>query len=551
MTTIDTHAQAATQPAATSFFEGIVAWTITTDHKRIGRMFVGFGLIGLLTVCIVGVLLGIERADSSALLDSGSLVQLIQSQRLGLVFAGLAPVTLGLAIAVVPLQLGSRQIAFPRLALTGFYGWLGGLVLTSAALVRNGGMGGGDAAAVDLFLAGHGLLVIGLLAAAGSVAASVLTTRAPGMTMRRVPLFAWSALVGSLAVLVAMPVMVGALIYIFIDHRLGQQLNFLGGESILDWIGWAYTVPAIVVFAIPAVGVSAELLPVSFRQRQVMRGVTFAGIALVGVTALSAATQQFVHPVTFDTDQAFGDFLDDLLPFLIFAGLPVLGLLIVLALGARTAKAGMGNGRPRLSAALAFTDLGLLLLTAGVAANAVQAITNLELLGTVFEEGATLLVVYGSATAVLGGVAFWAPKLWGRVLPDAKLLPIVLLAAAGTVLAAGPLLVAGFLDQPGGIPVDDVQATVLLDVDYHSTGELWNILSLIGHGLMALAVLAFGGLMVATFTGRGESAARNPFGAHTIEWSADSPAPADNFAEVPTVASAEPLFETADQEGGE
>jgi heme/copper-type cytochrome/quinol oxidase subunit 1 len=231
--------------------------------------------------------------------------------------------------------------------------------------------------------------------------------------------------------------------------------------------------------------------------------------------------------------------------------LPVVGLLIVLSLGLLTAKGGLANGRPRLSAALAFTDLGLLLVTAGVVANAVMAITDLELVGTVFEEAATLFVVYGSATAALGGVAFWAPKLWGRLLPDAKLAPIVLLAAGGTILAGGSLLVAGFLDQPGGIPVDDAQAEALLDVDYHSTGELWNILGLIGHGLMGLAVLAFGGLMIATFTGRGETAARNPFGAHTIEWSADSPAPDDNFAEVPTVTSAEPLFETVQQGGGE
>jgi cytochrome o ubiquinol oxidase subunit 1 len=111
-----------------------------------------------------------------------------------------------------------------------------------------------------------------------------------------------------------LPVLFGALIYIFIDHRIGAQLNFLGGESIAEWIGWAYTVPAVVVFAIPAIGISAELVPVAFRQRQAKRGMTFAGIALVGVTALSAATQQVVHPVSLDTSQTF-DFVDDLLPF--------------------------------------------------------------------------------------------------------------------------------------------------------------------------------------------------------------------------------------------
>ena len=193
MTTIETHADAAGDSVVASFFAGVAAWATTTDHKRIGRIYLGFGLIGLLATtrhrrpARHGARSTIRPCSTAT-----SLVQLFQAQRVSLVFAGIIPLTLGLAIAVVPLQLGARQIAFPRLALTGLYSWLGGLVLTFVALGRNGGIGGGDPQAVDQFLAGHGLMILGLLASAGSVAASVLTTRAPGMTMRRVPLFAWS-----------------------------------------------------------------------------------------------------------------------------------------------------------------------------------------------------------------------------------------------------------------------------------------------------------------------------------------------------------------------
>ena len=128
----------------------------------------------------------------------------------------------GLAIAVVPLQLGARQIVYPRLALSGCYLWLGGLVMSFIALGRNGGFGGGDATAVDLFLASHGLMVVGLAASAGCIAASVLTARAPGMTMRLVPLFAWSALIGALATLVALPVVLGAVILLFLIWHLSD-----------------------------------------------------------------------------------------------------------------------------------------------------------------------------------------------------------------------------------------------------------------------------------------------------------------------------------------
>ena len=197
----------------------------------------------------------------------------------------------------------------------------------------------------------------------------------------------------------------------------------------------------------------------------------------------------------------FGDFVDDLLPFLIFAGLPVLGLLMVMALGGLTAKSGLANGRPRVTAAFLFADLGVAMILLGAVANAAQGITNLELTGTVFEEGATLLVVYGAAMAVFGGVLFWAPKLWGRVVPEIHSMPLVLLALGGTVLAAGSLIIAGFLDQAGGLPVNDADVAAMLSLDYDSSGELWNWLSLIGHGLMALATLAFVGLMFKVFAG--------------------------------------------------
>ena len=543
MTTIETHAEPASEPAVVSFFAGLAAWLVTSDHKRIGRIYLGFGLLGVIAVSVLGVVIGLERSDEAELLNSGSLLQLFQGYRVGLVFAGVIPLALGLSVAVVPLQLGARQIAFPRLALTGCYAWLGGLVLTFAALARNGGIGGGDDPAVDLFLSGHGLMVVGLLASAGSVAASVLTTRAPGMTMRRVPLFSWSALIGALGMLLSLPVLLGAVIYLFIDHRLGIQANFGGSEGIGEWVSWVYSVPAVAVFALPAIGVAAELMPVTFKHRQPMRGVIFAGIALVGVAALAAVTQQRVHELSFDSDQTFGEFIDDLLPFLIFAGLPLLGIVIVFALGGLTAKGGLANGRPRITAAFVLSNLGVALVALGLVANLLLGIDDFELVGTVFEEGATLLVVYGAATALLGGVAFWAPKLWGRVLPDKQLYLVVLLALGGAALASLPLLIAGFLDQVGGVPANDAQVAAMLDLDYDSSGQLWNILSLVGQGLMALAVLAFAGLMLKTFTGDGETADRNPFDGHTIEWSADSPAPADNYEVLPTVASPSPVFD--------
>lgn len=552
MTTIDSHtddagAAAGTPSTVEAFFVGAAAWITTADHKKIGRMFAGFGLLVLTAAAVLGLVLGLERADDAALLDADAVLQTFQLYRVGIVFGGLAPLGLGLAVAVTPLQLGARSIAFPRLALAGLYTWLGGFALACVALGRNGGAGGGDADMVDLYLAGLGLAVLGLCAAAGSVATSVLTTRAPGMTMRRVPLFAWSSLVGALGMLVSLPVTFGVIVYLFVDHRLGAQANFGGVEGVGTWLHWSLSVPAIVVYALPAIGVAAEQFPVAFKARQVLRGVTFAAIALIGVTALAAATQQFVHEVTFDTDGE--TFVRGVLPLLIFGGLPLLGVTAVLLLAMGTVR--NGAGRPSIRAPFVFGVLGLLLVGAGVAGTVVMSITDLELVAlssdgvgfTAFEEGLSLLVVYGSVLAAIGGLVFWAPKLWGRLLPDGKVLPLALLGAAGAALAAGPLLIAGFLDQAGGVPSSDADVARLLDIGGVDGAAVLNTLALVGHGLLALTVVAVGGLMLATFTGSGDAADENPYGGHTVEWGTTSPAPAHNYEHVATVASAEPRFD--------
>ena len=555
MTTIETHpddtvaASTAGDAAVPSFITAAYEWATTVDHKRIGRLSTGFGMLVLLAAAVLALLLDIERlGDPGSFIDTGAQLQLIQMYRVGLVVGGIAPLALGLAVAVVPMQLGARQIAFPRVALTGFYAWLGGTSLVMVSLGLNGGAGGGDADMVDLFLTGLGLAILGLCATAASLGTTILTTRAPGMTMRRVSAFAWSSLVGAIATLLVMPVLFGVLIYLYVDHRLGSQGNFMGVEGIGAWIGWAFTVPTVIIFAIPAVGFAAEQFSVAFKTRQPMRGVLFAGIALIGVTAYAGSTQQFVHDVTFD---ASGEtFIRGAVPFLLFAGLPLLGVTIVLLLSLLNVKNGAGNS-PSVRAPFVFGLLGLLLVGAGIAANVVEGITDLELVdpatnvATAFEEGATLLVVYGAVLAMLGGLVYWAPKLSGRLLSDKQVLPLALLGGLGALLAGAPLLVAGFVDQIGGYPASQAEVDRIMTVA--DDAEIWITLSLIGQGIMALTLLAFGGLLLKP-KGDDDQVDDNPYGGQTIEWSTPSPAPAHNFEHVPTVASAEPLFVT-DTEG--
>jgi heme/copper-type cytochrome/quinol oxidase subunit 1 len=537
MTTIESNSGAVSatndEAAAGSFFSDLGAWLSTSDHKRVGRLFVGTSLVGLLATVVVGLLLGVERIDGSqVLLDAGAIPELFQAFRIGLVFGSLLPLGVGLAIAVVPLQLGARALTFPRLALTGFYSWLAGLVLVIVALTNNGGIGGADVDMVGLFLLGHALMALGLLAAAGCIATTVLTTRAPGMTMRRVPFFSWAALVNAIGLLLALPVMLGTILYLFIDLRNTAEA-FGGSDGIGVWLGWVFTQPTTFLFALPALGVAAELVPVTFGRRMRQRGVLYAGLALVGVAAFAGVTQQNIFNLpwpgaglNFDD---FGDKLLDLVPFAIFNLLPVLGVLIVMAVGALSAA----GGRPRISSPFLFSFFGLGMVFVGMLGNVLYAIDDLGLQGTVFEEASLVYVSYGAALGVMGGVAYWAPKLWGRRMPEAQLIPLALLGVLATVLASFPYFIAGFADQPANAA----------EFSYSGPEALWNILVLAGHALMLLTVVGFVASAVAAFRSDGEPAGDDPWDAHTIEWTTTSPAPGNNYPEVPAITSAEPLLD--------
>jgi heme/copper-type cytochrome/quinol oxidase subunit 1 len=140
-------------------------------------------------------------------------------------------------------------------------------------------------------------------------------------------------------------------------------------------------------------------------------------------------------------------------------------------------------------------------------------------------------VVFGAVLAGLGAIAHWGPKLWGRQMPEKATLPLAGLGFIATVLAALPLYIAGFADQP---------ALLANDFSYGGPQELWNVLVTAGQGLMLLVVVAFVALALRSFRS-GEPAGDDPWGGQTLEWATSSPPPENNFVEVPVVTSPEPL----------
>jgi heme/copper-type cytochrome/quinol oxidase subunit 1 len=527
MTTIDTHVGVSTHTTGSSFVASVGQWVTSSDHKKIGRLFIGLSLLYAIAVAAIGALIGFERInpDGAQFFDADAALQLTQLHRHALVFGLLAPLFIGIAIAVVPMQVGARAIAFPRLAQFSFWTWAFGTDLVLISFIANGGPGGGSSDMVDLYLLGLALTLAGLLAGAVSVATTVLTSRAPGMGLADVPAFSWSALMGSVASVLSLPVAIGTIAYLYVDHTYSQTA-FGDNKVINTWLGWVYAQPQTFVLIVMALGVLAEIAPVTARVRQPLRPVLLAGIALITTATLGAVTQT-AHVL--DLSGTNADKLSSTILFLFFNGLPLLGALVTVAVAMLSFK----QGRPGVSASFAFALLGALMLLAGIAGSFVQHIGDAALVGTSFGEGVTAYVVYGGLLAGLGAITFWAPKLWGVVLDDKKVLGLAGLGFIGVVLASLPLYVAGFADQP----VDAVN-----DFDYSGPLGLWNVLAGAGSAVIALVVLAYVGLLVTTVR-QGAGATDDPWDAHTLEWSIPSPAPTDNFSALATVSSSEPLLD--------
>ena len=553
MTTIDTTASSA--PSTGAGFACVAEWLTTTDHKRIGRLYIGGGAVAFLGAAVIAVLLGAERiSTTSELLDINALPQLFAFERFGLTYLALAPLMIGIALAVVPLQLGARSLAFPRVAAAGFWLWLVGAALSIYSIVNNGGPNGGNPRFVELFTLSALMVIAGLVAGVVSLATSVLTTRAPGMNMRRIPFFAWSVLIASLALLIALPVIAGDLLFAWFAYRYPSAENVLSSSrAINDWVGFGFSQPTTLLFLVPVLGFFAETVATFTGQRLRPRGVLFGAVGLAGLAVFATVVQAPVTLRPAFSALDLGDKLSDLAPFALVHGLPLLGALAAFALVAKNLAS-----KPKIQAPLFFALFAMLLTLSAAAASALLHIGDAALAGTTFEEGNWLMVVFAGVIAAMGAVVYWGPKWWGRGMPNKAVLPLALLAFLGAELATLPLLVAGFADQPGAvfpaIGADSSAAVTssavtnsavtnsIVSFEYSGSPSLWNTLSTVGIALVTLSVLAFVALALKSFRGAA-GAANDPWDGHTLEWSAASPAPADNFPVAHIISSAEPLLD--------
>lgn len=453
-------------------------WLTAADHVRIGGSLVAGALAWAVVSGVVGALLGLERLDSSSdLLGSGALVQLFSLHSFGLVFGTLAPLTLGLAVWAVPGQLHASNVSLPRLAAFGWWAWLAGSSIVLVSYLGNGGPGGGDDRFVETYLLGLGIVLVGLVAVAVSVAATVLTRR-NGARLADVPVGVFAALVTSIGVALTLPVALGTVAYLWVDF-VNARVAFGGADLIDSWLGWLVREPQTLVFAALALGVLADSAVRTAKGRQPLRGAVLVGVGIAATAVFSSVTQQ-AHVFAVGTTPT--ETLRSFVPFALFNLVPLLSPLIVVALSLLALRA----GTPSLSAALVASLLGAGMILTGLLGSAAMHLDALGLVGTVLGEAALVYVVYGSVLTAIGAITLHVGSITGRALPDTPVLLLSLLGFVATVLASLPHYVAGFLDQP---------AATAVGFDDSGVVGVANLAVALGHSLMVLVVVAFVGLV--------------------------------------------------------
>lgn len=530
-------------------------WLNTADHKRIGRLFIACSLLFALAGAVADLLVRFDLAssDGHTVLGADSFVQVFTFTRDALVFGMLIPLFLGIAIYVVPLQVGAPNVAFGRAAALSFWGWLVSAGVLVGAYIANGGPGGGFSDGVDLHLLAVAGLVISLLTGAICVAVTTLTMRAPGMYMDRTPPFAWSALVTASMLVVSLGVVLGQIVVLYIEHRYGPR--FLGGNyGIWSRLDWMYRTPQLFIYVVPVLGVVAEIMLAAARRWVFEPIALYFTMGLVGLFGFGAWANFGITGEGAD----IVDGLEGIVLVGLYAG-ALAGVSGLLALLGFTVWQSRTWPRPTTAVLAAFAAGTLVaaaalvgLIGAGVdwlqiAARGVDGNTPLRF--STWVTGQQSLLIYGAGLlGALAALHWWAPKIWGRRLSELAGLGSLLAIGGGALLAwLGPTLSGAFTEQPQfvyGEPLLTTRYVGQVDDTGASVAEGLSILGAVGVVIVLAGVaLVVLNLVVCVVMGKGAETEADPWGGLTPEWLLPSPPPLGPAEALPELTSGTPLLD--------
>jgi len=512
------------------------------DHKDVGRLYIGAALSFLVLGIVAFLLMRLQLAvPENDLIEPVTFNRLLSVGSATLIVLFALPFVFGLFTYVVPLQIGARSLAFPRLASLSLWLYVLGGALLYVSFVYTPPEAGFnswpplsdtvfiDNNGVDVWITAVGLTVLGLVLLSINLAVTVAKMRAPGLAWRRLPSFSFSAAVSSWTMIIAGTVMVAALVMLEID-RTFDGVFFDPGEGgaplYYQHLSWIFFTGAYLVFLLPAIGAISEILPVFSGKPLLSRRALAISMAAIMPLGLLAWMQNMMTAS---------------IPIGWLYGAMLMALLLVIPIGAVFVNwlGTLAGGVLRMRAPLVFALAAISTLSFGLVMELIQSVipVNWLLADTTASTAASGYVLVGGP--VLGGFAalyYWFPKMTGRVMGEGLAKSSATLILLGAHVTFIPLFLAGVEGQQ----VDIFKFFEASDAINSMSLNAYNLIATIGAFVLSLGVVL---TIVNAYLSvkRGVRAGHDPWGGETLEWFATSPPPPHNFDVVPDVRSDEPL----------
>jgi cytochrome c oxidase subunit I len=527
-----------TQPGIKGFFS-------TVDHKRIGIRYIVTAFVFLLLGGIEALIMRVQLAGPDrTLLTPDQYNQLFSTHGMTMIFLYAAPILSGFSNYLWPLLLGSRDMAFPRLNALSYWIYLAaGIFLYAGFLTGNGPNDGwfnyvpyaardyNPGLNEDFYSLGMVFLGISVTVGAANFIVTAMRTRAPGMSINRIPILVWGTLTASAANLMVVPAVSLAFLMLWMDRQFGTQFFDPGnGGQPLLWqhLFWIFGHPWVYAIVLPAMGMVSDGLPVFCRRPLV----GYSVVALSTIATMILGFGVWVHHMFATGLPGLG---------LSFFSAASIAITVPSAVAVFAWLATIWLGRPVITTAfLYFSSMILLFVIGGVSGFMTASVpVDWQLTDTYFVVAHLHYVLVGiNLFPVVGGLYFWFPKMTGKLMDERLGRWNFWTMFIGFNLAFLPMHLTGLLGMPRRVYT-------------YADGMGWNSLNMItsvGSFVFAVGVLL---LLVNVFRSlrAAAPAGSNPWDAPTLEWSVPSPPPAYNFAVIPTIASRHPLWEDRLNEG--
>jgi cytochrome c oxidase subunit I len=517
---------------------GLWSWLTTVDHKRIGALYLYTALLWFLVGGLEAVMLRIQlQGPNGRFVSAETYNQLFTMHGTTMIFLVIMPLSAAFFNLLIPLQIGARDVAFPRLNAFSYWVYLFGSIFMNASWLVKAAPDGGwfgyvpltstysPGLNIDFWVLGLQILGVSSLAAGFNFITTIINMRAPGMHFMRMPIFTWMAFIVQFLLVLAFPVITIALVFLQFDRFFGTQFyEAAAGADPLLWqhLFWIFGHPEVYILILPAFGLVSEVLPTFSRK-------PLFGYPVMVYSGMLIAFLGFGVWAHHMFGVGMGPIADTL-----FA---VTTMLIGIPTGVKIFNwiFTMWGGDIRFTTAMKFAISLVALFTIGGISGVMHASppADLQQTDTYFIVAHFHYVLFGgSMMGLWAGVYYYFPKLTGRMLSEKLGSWHFWLTFIGMNLTFMPMHWSGLVGMPRRTWVYDAGQGL----------EIFNLMSSIGAYIQVAAVL-FGFYNLIKSWRSGPPAGRDPWGAPSLEWSIPSPPPDYNFAVIPTVTSRYPLWD--------